>query len=236
MMTREQQYQHDIQLEHMAAEFLDAHFYSSDIFDKARVKRYSDTYHQYGGVDVSVNRTNFDEKFKIKGCMNKVLDHVGIECSLINKSGYQHVGWFMNDNLSTDYYMLIGISADVESDWQLSSSDQISAADVLWVKKSELQDYIYDEIDKDTLKSNVEALQHESELIEHDTSGLMACIGAYKSKDGKYRFKYGHRKFWLTYSSRLAEKPVNLVIPRKTLESFKHSRHFIVTKEEVRKA
>ena len=40
-------------------------------------------------------------------------------------------------------------------------------------------------------------------------------------EDGGMEFKrrYPHGDFWLTLSTRLDERPVNLVIPRKTLES-----------------
>lgn len=85
--------------------------------------RYSDLYHQVGGIDVSINKTNFDEKFKIKGCLNNVQKYPCQECSIINKSGNEHVGWFMNALLSTDYYTLIGISASVNSDNELTSID-----------------------------------------------------------------------------------------------------------------
>lgn len=40
----------------------------------------------------------------------------------------------------------------------------------------------------------------------------------------------------MTYSSWLAEKPVNLVVPRETLEKLPHSKHMIVTKEKVVRA
>jgi len=120
-MTRTQQWNRDTALEHMAAEFLDNHFYSSNIFGKAKVTRYSDTYHQFGGIDVRINETNFDEKFKIKGCLNLVQDFPCNECTIINKAGDEHIGWFLNDSLSTDYYTLIAISASVPNDNQLTS-------------------------------------------------------------------------------------------------------------------
>ncbi len=68
-MTRADQWNRDAAIEQMAAAFLDANFYT--MFDgKAAVQRYSDKYHQFGGVDVSINTTNFDEKCKCYGCLN----------------------------------------------------------------------------------------------------------------------------------------------------------------------
>lgn len=49
----------------------------------------------------------------------------------------------------------------------------------------------------------------------------------------KKRKTYPHRKFWLTYSAWMHEKPVNLVVPRDTLENLPHSRHFVITKDKI---
>lgn len=45
-----------------------------------------------------------------------------------------------------------------------------------------------------------------------------------------FKKRYQHGAFWLSLSSRLTEKPVNLVIPRKTLEGLS-AKHFTVTAE-----
>ena len=120
-MTREQQWERDIEIEQMVADFLDANFYPK-FSKKANIKRYADTYHQFGGIDVSINTTNFDEKAKVKGCLNQVLDFVGLECSIMNKAGYVQDGWLFNNNLSTDFYAIIGLSATCFNDNQLTSS------------------------------------------------------------------------------------------------------------------
>jgi len=49
----------------------------------------------------------------------------------------------------------------------------------------------------------------------------------------KKRKTYPHRKFWLTYSAWMHEKPVNLVVPRDTLEKLPHSRHFMITTDKI---
>ena len=236
-MTRTQQWDRDTAIEQMASEFLDKNFYPA-FSDKATIKRHSDLYHQFGGIDVTINSTNFDEKAKVKGCLNQVLEYIGLECSLLNKAGNIQDGWFLNGNLSTDFYAIIGLSASCGNDYQLTSTSQISAADVLWVKKSDIKDFISKYVGLDMLQANVEALREESDNLETDADyeALMQCAFCYgKSKDGKYRRKYEHGKFWLTYSSHMHEKPINLVIGRKTLESLPHSRHFIVTEGKVRK-
>ena len=105
----------------MAAEFLDKNFYPM-FKDKAKVVRHTDTYHQFGGVDVSINNTNFDEKCKYQGLLNKVLATPGFECSMKNKANNIQDGWFLNSGLSTDYYAFISLSCNVDDDRRLSSS------------------------------------------------------------------------------------------------------------------
>ena len=234
-MTRKDRWNRDTAVEKMAADFLDKHFYS--IFtNKASVTRYSDTYHQFGGIDVSINMTNFDEKCKYAGCLNQVLEYVGIEVSILNKANTIQDGWFLNDALSTDYYAFIGLSATVDDDRQLSSADQISAADVLWVKKQDLLEYVqsfdghYGRITLQQLKKDINQLRCDGDCNATD------IFGSHTLDDkGKARWHYPHRKYWLTYSTNLDERPINIVIPRKTLESLPHSKHFIVTKEKVNK-
>lgn len=234
-MTRTQQYDRDTQIEKLAAEFLDANFYP--MFDgKADVTRYTDTYHQFGGIDISINSTNFDEKCKVKGCLNKVLEFVGLECSLNNKADCIQDGWFMNKNLSTDYYAIIGLSATVNDDSQLTSVEQITTADVLWLKKQDIVDYVesyggfYGNMTMAKLKEDAYELRRDGDNHMIDIFGQSIL-----DNDGKARHHYPHRKYWLTYSTKMKEKPVNLVIPRKTLESLKNSRHFIVTKNNVKR-
>ncbi len=120
-MTRTQQWDRDTAIEQMASEFLDKNFYP--VFsNKAIIKRHSDLYHQFGGIDVTINSTNFDEKAKVKGCLNQVLEYIGLECSLLNKAGNIQDGWFLNGNLSTDFYAIIGLSASCGNDYQLTST------------------------------------------------------------------------------------------------------------------
>ena len=120
-MTRNQRWQRDSAVECMTAEFLDRYFYP--IFkDKALVTRYADTYHQVGGIDVSISSVNFDEKCKYQGLLNKVLATPSFECSFNNKANQIQDGWLLNESLSTDYYAIISLSCTVDDDRQLSSS------------------------------------------------------------------------------------------------------------------
>lgn len=239
MIARKQQWNRDTEIEKMASEFLDQNFYT--IFEgKADVQRYGDTYYQFGGIDLRINNTNFDEKCKVWGCLNTVQQNVGFECSLKNKAGYVQDGWLLASNISTDFYAIIGLSTTVDQISDLTSTSQIYAADVLWVKKSDLTSFIDIHTPISQIKSDAIELRETSNKTEKDEDGIYsnapACLGWGPTKDGKYRTKYDHEKFWLTYSSRKHEQPLNLVVPRQTLESFPHSRHFIVQEGKVKKA
>lgn len=233
-MTRDQRWKRDSEIERMTAEFLDKYFYTDQMFSKATIKRYSDKYHQYGGVDLSINDTNFDEKCKYQGLLNKVCVTPGFECQLNNKANQIQDGWLLNSDLSTDFYALISLSCNVDDDKQLSSSSQISACDVLWIKKSDMLDFIQSFSDLDgritikKLKKDINTLRFEGDNDVPDVFGKSQI-----DSRGRARFHYSHRKYWLTYSTKLEEKPINLVVHRDEIEKFPHTRHFIVTKQKV---
>ena len=81
-------------------------------------------------------------------------------------------------------------------------------------------------------------MKKDIQQLRFDGDNNVTDIFGYHAVDskGRARFKYPHKKYWLTYSTTLEEKPINLVMHRDEIEKFPHTRHFIVTKEEVRKA
>ena len=211
-MTRLIKYKADQMVEAGVAEFLDLYFYSKL---KADVARWSDTQHQFAGVDVTVNNANFDEKVKVRGCLNKVYGYPSFEVSMLNKNNYVQDGWF-TQALSTDYYAYISVYSYGDDENAISSSSQISACDVLWVKKQDVVSMVEQQMTMQQLKADAEELREDDFMLAQ-----------------KKRKTYPHRMFWLTYSCWLAEKPVNLVVPRDTLENLPHSAHFIVTKQKA---
>lgn len=146
----------------------------------------------------------------------------------------------MDDTLSTDYYAIVGLSATAENDRQISSESQISAADVLWVKKQDLKDFIFGKTPEQQLANDIEDLRRRGDILESNgecgteaESFVLLAMGQSKSRDGKYRERYPHGKFWLTYSPTMPEQPVNLVMQRHALESLPSSRHFKVYRDKT---
>lgn len=212
MMTRKDKYKTDMLIEAGVAKFLDDNFYGKL---KAETHRWNDKEHQFVGCDTTINNTNFDEKIKIRGCLNTVYGCPSFEVSFLNRGNEVQDGWFCQQ-LSTDYYAFIGVYSYGNDENAISASSAISACDVLWVKKQDVVDMVEEQMTIDEMKADAKELREDDFYIMQ-----------------KKRKTYPHRIFWLTYSTWMHEKPVNLVVPRETLEKLPHSKHFIVTKEKV---
>lgn len=103
------------------------------------------------------------------------------------------------------------------------------------MNKQDVIDYVesfegnYGKITMKQLSADAHQLRLDGDVNMQDVFGHHIVDGK-----GRARHHYPHRKYWLTYSLRRAEKPVNLVVLRSELEQLPHTRHFIVTKTEVK--
>ena len=220
-MTRDEKRKLDNLIEHNISKFLDENFWSK--FPNGFIRQTEKKY-QFQGIDVTLICKNnlsvhFDEKSKIYGVLNQILQYPSFEISFVNRANQIQPGWFCQKNLSTDYYSFVGVNTvngnnDVNC---LSSSTAISACDVLWVKKSDVIDFVKQDIQLSDLYNDANKLRAESKSL-----GV--------AKNRKY-----YKNFWLTHSNRLFESPVNLVTQRNTLETFESSRHFVVSRHEIKK-
>lgn len=210
-MNRVDKYKTDMLIEAGVSQFLDDNFYGKL---KAETHRWKDKEHQFAGIDTTINNTNFDEKIKIRGCLNSTYKYPSFEVSLLNRGDEVQDGWFCQQ-LSTDYYSFIGVYSYGNDENAVSCPNEISACDVLWVKKQDVVDMVEEQMPIDQLKADAAELREDM---------LVAT---------KKRKTYQHKKFWLTYSVWMHEKPVNLVVPRETLENLPHSKHFMITKDKI---
>ena len=220
-MTRTQKRTLDNLIEHNISKFLDENFWSK--FPNGFIRQTEKKY-QFSGIDVTLIcknnlSINFDEKAKVYGVLNQILQYPSFEIQFVNRAGGVQPGWFCQKNLSTDYYSFVGVYTVNENNYIncLSSENNISACDVLWVAKQEVIDFVKQDVSLSQLWNDANTLRAESKSL-----GV--------SKTRKY-----YKNFWLTHSTRLFENPVNLVMPRNTLENFKNSRHFYITKNEIKK-
>ena len=221
-MTRDEKRKLDNLIEHNIATYLDQNFWGKLPF---KFKRQTEKKYQFSGIDVTIITknglsVNFDEKAKIYNCLNSVLQYPSFEIQFVNRVGGVQPGWFCQ-KLSTDFYSFVGVYTLGENDDLncLSCSNNISACDILWVAKQDVVDFVQNDIQLSDLYNDAKELRQQSKL-----NGVQ-----------KNRKRYENANFWLTYSSNLFEKPVNLVMPRNTLENFKSSRHFVVSRQEIKK-
>ena len=221
-MNRNEQRKLDNLIEHNISKFLDENFWSK--FPNGFIRQTEKKY-QFQGIDVTIITknglsVNFDEKAKIYNCLNSVLQYPSFEIQFVNRVGGVQPGWFCQ-KLSTDYYGYIGVYTENSTNDvnDLSCSNNISACDMLWVAKQDVVDYVQQSFDLSDLYNDAKDLRQQSKL-----NGVQ-----------KNRKRYENANFWLTYSGQLFEKPVNLVMPRNTLETFKNSKHFYITKNEIKK-
>lgn len=139
-------------------------------------------------------------------------------------------GWLVADGMQTDYYELIGLSCTTNDHNKLSAFEQITGIDILWVEKNELLKYIEQYTPIEQLKRDAKTLRECFDRGEsYDIMDQFIYDGRPKS-----RMFYKHRKFHLTYSPTLEEKPVNLVVYRDALEALKGTCHWQVAKNYVK--
>ena len=104
------------------------------------------------------------------------------------------------------------------------------------MKKQDVVDYVqsfeghYGKITLQQISADASELRLHSDIGYRDAFGNNIVDAS-----GKARHKYPHHKYWLTYSTKMKEKPVNLVMPRDTLEKLPHTIHFVVTKSSIKR-
>lgn len=184
----------DMEAERELAKFLDKHLYSKDIFTRA--ERTDSAYTQIEGSDIiltipslNIQDAVVDEKASIY-YINKDLKTFVLEISFLNR-GYQiQEGWFVNDQLSTQYYLMQWIKANVADPWQVKEGN-ITEIECVLVSKKKLKDYFeregYDKTRLIQLSQQMRASQQK----------MLAPAGK------PYRF---------FFTQNLAEKPVNILL------------------------
>ena len=134
----------DMEAERELAKFLDKHLYTKEIF--TRSDRTDNAFTQIDGSDIIISIPSLgikdaivDEKASIY-YINKDLRTFVLEISFLNR-GYQiQKGWFVNDQLSTQYYLMQWIKANVADPRQVKEGN-ITEIECVLVSKKKLKDY-----------------------------------------------------------------------------------------------
>lgn len=206
----------DMKAEEKLGEFMDEYFYSrlnSKGSTPLSFKRMKDKESQLNGVDILIEVDGkcmvIDEKASIY-YSNAMIPTFAFELDSIQRGRTEPVeGWLINDNLATEYYMLIWPNVKcIKQDKQWIRKD---------IKKLQKDDFTIVEaflVPKQGIRMELERRGYDREhLILYAQKMREMCSGKTDMKketvDDEIEF---------SYSGQLAEKPVNVVIRKSLLQ------------------
>lgn len=196
--------------EQMVSRFLDEHFYVSSLFEKA--ERVFDKREQLKGKDIVVSSSRLGLKDAIidekdtAHYVNKNIPTFAFELSFLLYDGTEVEGWLTDREKETEYYLLIWPFADlVEPVSRPPEFKAITKLHYLLVRRADIVNLLIGKgFDRDALMRKAREMRANVHNNE-DNQKLKAADKA----------TYG---FYFMYTFFLAEKPVNVVIPRNKLE------------------
>ena len=205
----------DMNAESELAHFLDENLYSQ-LLDEGKflsIVRITDKEQQLQGIDVIAKTQTsvayIDEKAQLY-YINKDIPTFAFELQFL-KNGRVIEGWFLNDDLKTDYYLLIWPFASVTDVKALKKGD-FTKLDALMISKEKLRNKLTSlGLDKETLA------QIASQLRRTRTYGKITT-----GIQGVYYFASDSTKY--------AEAPINIVVSKARLAALADA-HYEVTKD-----
>ena len=184
----------DMEAERELAKYLDKHLYTKSIFTRAERTDAAGIQIEGSDIILSIPSLNIrdavvDEKASIY-YINKDLRTFVLEISFLNRGFHYSEGWFVDDSLATDYYLMQWIKANVADPWQVKENN-ITEIECVLVSKAKLKAYFASEgYDKERLLQIAQQMRASNQKMINPT--------------GKpYRF---------FYTMNLAEKPVNILL------------------------
>lgn len=204
----------DMNAESELAEFLDENLYSNLLGEGKflSIERVAEKEQQLQGIDVTAKTQNsvfyIDEKAQLY-YINKNIPTFAFELQFL-KGGRVIEGWFLNDELKTDHYLLIWPFASVTDVKELKKGD-LTKLDALMISKVKLRRELASlGFDKETLT------QRASQLRRTRTYGKIPT-----GMQGIYYFASDPSKY--------AEAPINIVVSKARLISLADA-HYEITK------
>lgn len=243
MAIRRSNRKQDSAAEQALGQFLDRYFYPR-LTKRADFQwhRHADKETQIQGIDVDITfnsgsqrtRTLFvDEKAALQYVNSKRLKTFALELTFINSSGIESDGWFINDSLKTEYYLLIWPKASIDgrparaSDLGRLSRDDFTQLLACFISKKRLTSWLADQgLDAGKLKEiavELRAITDPSKPYKEkldDGLSIYCSAGAESQSDLKRR--------------RLVERPINLLVSRSILIELAHDT-YLISKSELKR-
>ena len=202
----------DMNAESELADFLDENLYSR-LLDEGKflsIQRMTEKEQQLQGIDVIAKThasvAHIDEKAQLY-YVNKDIPTFAFELQFL-KGGRVIEGWFLNDRLKTDYYLLIWPFASV-TDVKAIKKEDFTRLDALMISKKKLREELASlGFDKEALAAKA------SQLRRTRTYGKITT-----GTQGVYYFASAPSKY--------AEAPINIVVSKARLISLADARYEI---------
>lgn len=185
----------------LATEFLSCNFWAfhSNNFRYNNIPELSSL--NIHGSDLTLSGTiHVDDKLKDGFDLDNLDDScVGLEMNRLCKNGKRKNGWFVENNL-THLYSFNFV------EWEDKAKTHIKRMKMLLISKKALKKWVSSVADVERL---------------NEQAWDMACNpDDYRNYCGKVTSRRKGAEYWLTFSERYNEAPVNLVVPYKTLKQF----------------
>lgn len=182
---------------------------------------------QLKGVDFLYSPLKEDGKEKQGYCDVKSICCTKLDTfcfELQGKEDTNQIGWFLNDELLTDSYLLTyhniyGGKNDYKTDKYNFNKDTVKETEAYWIKKKTLRRELekrmkisWDDVIK-TIKEDAKSRKQDRSLTYYlKKDGSLEFITSYKHSKNKKEGKAPI--FYFSYSVTLTERPINVVVSR----------------------
>ena len=184
------------------------HFLFNAFFNKKyKATEYvNDVERQCQGIDIVADGKNYDIKAQsAKKYINNPTNTYIVELSFINKKDERVNGWFLNDDLKTDYYVFSWVNkAEVSDKGELLNLKEV---EILIVDKAKLKESVFESFNEETIKNIQDKLIEDSKVM------------------AKPAFQTVNHKFVMTTS--LPEKPICIVLTKDRLKKYSVGHYFV---------
>lgn len=207
----------DMKAEQQLGKFMDEYFYSQLVAKdggKIQVTRMNDRESQLRGIDVCIETNGkkmiIDEKASVY-YSNAMIPTFAFEIDSIQKGHDKPVdGWFVNDELLTEYYMLIWPNVKcvkegkqwIRKDVSMICKDDFTIVEAMLIEKEDLKNAL------------IREGYGRNRLLEY-AKRMRTLYSGIEEKREENLFE----NVKIAYSGQLAEKPINLVIKKDLLKS-----------------
>ena len=207
----------DMRAEQQLGKFMDTYFYSR-LKDRngnsLNYTRMSDKESQMNGVDVCIKLEDRKMLIDEKATMyysNAMIPTFAFELDSIQKGHSEPVqGWFVNDELQTEYYMLIWPNVKcihqenrwIRKDINNLGKDDFTIVEAMLIRKTDIRN----------------ALEEENYGKERLLEYARRIRNLYSDKETREEEKLTDN-VKILFSGQLAEKPINLVIRKELLKN-----------------